>query len=408
VVVTGLGCVTPLGADVATTWEGAVQARDGTSLLVGLPETLPVQFAAPAPAEFALPGVSAKEARRYDRVILLALAAAHQAVTEAGLERGAFDGDRAGVALGSGIGGVATLLAQHLVYLEKGPRRVSPFLVPMVLSNMPAGVVAIQHGLRGPNLCHVTACATGAHGVGEASRIIERGDADVMVVGGAESSLEPLVIAGFARMQALSTRNAEPGLASRPFDAGRDGFVLGEGAAVLVLEAEEHARARGARSLARVSGYGASGDAVHLAAPDAASGGAVRCIHAALRDARLSPESIDYVNAHATSTPAGDVVEARALRAVFGAHVENLPVSSTKGAMGHLLGAAGAIEALLCVRALGEQLVPPTRNLDEPDPECALDHVAHKARPARLAAVLSNSFGFGGVNAALIFEHPEA
>ncbi len=408
VVVTGLGAITPLGGDVAATWDAVCDGRSGARTLERLDERFSVRFGAPVDGAVEVPGLSQKEARRYDRAILLALGAAAEACDDAGLAPGGFDPDRAGTAVGSGIGGVSTLLAHHAQYLEKGPRRVSPFLVPMVLANMPSGVVGIQHGLRGPNLTHVTACATGAHATGEAARIIERGDADVMVVGGVESSMEPLVIAGFARMQALSTRNDEPERASRPFDRDRDGFVLGEGAAILVLESEEHARARGARIRATLSGYGRSADAAHLAAPDPDSKGAERCMRAAIADADLSPGDVDYINAHATSTPVGDVVEAGAIRDVFGAQADGIGVSSTKGATGHLLGAAGAIEAIFCVRALEEQRIPPTLNLDTPDPECPLDHVAHKPRPAKLRAVLSNSFGFGGVNAALLFQHGEA
>jgi 3-oxoacyl-[acyl-carrier-protein] synthase II len=338
-----------------------------------------------------------------DRAILLALGAAREALADAGLARDRFDPDRAGVAIGSGIGGVSTLLENHRVYLERGARRVSPFFIPMTLANMPAGMVAIHHRLRGPNLCHVTACASGAHAIGEALRILERGDADVMLAGGTEAAVNGLVIAGFSSMQALSRRNDEPERASRPFDQDRDGFVLGEGAGVLVLEREDHARARGARIRARLAGYGASADAAHLAAPDAESGGAQRCMQAALRDAGLAPAEVDYVNAHATSTPAGDQAEARSLRQVFGAHADGLPVSSTKGATGHLLGAAGAVEAIFCVRALETGTLPPTVNLERPDPECALDHVIGKARSRRTRVALSNSFGFGGVNAALLF-----
>jgi 3-oxoacyl-[acyl-carrier-protein] synthase II len=274
----------------------------------------------------------------------------------------------------------------------------------MTLANMPAGMVSIRHGLRGPNLCHVTACASAAHALGESLRILERGDADVMLAGGTEAAINPLVVAGFANMQALSRRNDEPARASRPFDQGRDGFVLAEGAALLVLERAAHARARGARVRARLIGYGASADACHMAAPDPEATGAMRCMRSALADAGRAPADVDYVNAHATSTPAGDAMEAKALRAVFGAHSERLAVSSTKGATGHLLGAAGGLEALLCVLALETGTMPPTLNLDNPDPECALDHVAGKARKANARVALSNSFGFGGVNAALLFE----
>jgi 3-oxoacyl-[acyl-carrier-protein] synthase II len=404
VVVTGLGCVSPLGSGVAETWEALCAGRSGVRALEAPEfEGLPVRLAGVAPEAPDLGDVPPKEARRYDRVVTLAVAAAREAMADAGLAPGGFDPDRAACAIGSGIGGVSTLLENHRTYLDGGPRRVSPFLIPMTLANMPAGVVAIRHGLRGPNLCSVTACAASAHALGEAARLVEHGDADLAVAGGSEAALLPLVIAGFARMQALSTRHDAPERASRPFDAERDGFVLAEGAAVLVLEEESHARARGARVRAWLSGFGASCDASQLAAPDPDAGGARRCMEAALRDAGLEPADVGYVNAHATSTPAGDRVEAAALREVFGPHVDQVAVSSTKGATGHLLGAAGALEALLCVRALEEGRLPPTLNLERPDPDCALDHVQGKARARRVRVALSNSFGFGGVNAALVF-----
>jgi 3-oxoacyl-[acyl-carrier-protein] synthase II len=408
VVVTGLGCVSPLGLDAASTFEAAVAGRSGvTRLPEDFDPRLPVRIAGRVPGPVDAGDLPAKELRRLDRTILLALAAAREALADAGLAPGSYDGDRVGVAIGSGIGGVETLLENHRAMLEAGPRRVSPFFVPMTLANMPAGMVSIRHGLRGPNLCHVTACASSAHALGEAFRILARGDADVMVAGGTEAALQPLVVAGFANMQALSRRNDEPERASRPFDRDRDGFVLAEGAAVVVLEREAHARARGARARARLIGYAASADASHVAAPDAEATGAVRCMRGALADAGRAASDVDYVNAHATSTPAGDAVEAKALHAVFGAHCERLAVSSTKGATGHLLGAAGALEALLCVRALETGTLPPTINLDRPDPECSLDHVAGKARAMRARVALSNSFGFGGVNAALLFERME-
>jgi len=412
VVVTGIGCVTPLGADVRTTWEGAVAGKPGVCALPdAFDPRLPVRIAAMV-QDLGDPGeVSPKELRRMDRVVRMALAAAREALADAALlarEDRQADPTRIGVAVGTGIGGVGTLLASHKALLESGPRRISPFTIPMTLANMPSGMVAIQHGLQGPNLCHVTACATGAHALGESLRTLERGDADVMVAGAAEAAILELVVAGFANMHALSRRNDAPGQASRPFDRDRDGFVLGEGAAILVLEREEHARARGAHIHAYLAGYGASADAAHMAAPDLHSGGAIRCMRAALSDADVGPEDVDFVNAHATSTPAGDRVEALSLHEVFGPLTSNLAVSATKGMTGHLLGAAGALEALLCVRGLEEGLVPPTINLDHPDPECDLDHVSGKARPLAARVALSNSFGFGGVNAALVFQRGEA
>ncbi len=403
VVITGIGCVSPLGIDVASTWDAATKGVCGIRGLTDVDEKLSVRIAATVEGEFDPGELNPKEARRYDRTILLALAAAREASEDAGLA-GQVDPDRAGVAIGSGIGGISTLLANHKVLLDRGPRRVSPFFIPMTLSNMPSGVVAIHHGLRGPNLCHVTACASATHSIGESSRIIERGDADVMLAGGSEAAVNDLVIAGFASMHALSKRNDEPTKASRPFDRGRDGFVLGEGAAVLILESEEHALARGATIRATLSGYAASGDAAHMAAPDVEGGGAIRCMKAALADADLSPGDVDHINAHATSTPAGDEVEVESVRRVFGSHADAIAVSATKGMTGHLLGAAGALEAVLTVRSLEAGLLPPTINLDDPDPECALDHVAAKARPAEIRVALSNSFGFGGVNAALILQ----
>jgi 3-oxoacyl-[acyl-carrier-protein] synthase II len=402
-VVTGLGCVSPLGTDVRSTWQAVLDGRSGVARLpADFEPRSPVQIAARITAPVDPGELPAKELRRLDRTILLALAAAREALADAGLAGS--DPARVGVAIGSGIGGVETLLENHRALLTGGPRRVSPFFVPMTLANMPAGLVAIHHGFGGPNLCHVTACASSAHALGESLRILQRGDADVMVAGGTEAAINSLVLAGFSNMQALSRRNDAPERASRPFDRARDGFVLAEGAAVLVLEREAHARARGARVRARLRGYAATADARHVAAPDPEAAGAIRCMRGALADAGLAPEAVDYVNAHATSTPAGDEVEAKALHTVFGAHVERLPVSSTKGATGHLLGAAGALEALLCVLSLETGTLPPTINLDDPDPAFPLDHVAGKPRATAAKVALSNSFGFGGVNAALLFE----
>jgi 3-oxoacyl-[acyl-carrier-protein] synthase II len=410
VVITGMGCVTPLGSDVETSWQAAVAGESGIVRLPDeLDERLPIRIGAPAPEEFDVGDISPKELRRMDRSVVLALGAAREAMEDAGLTSPtSFDGDRAGVAVASGIGGVRNLLEQHRIYLEKGPRRVSPFTIPMSLANMPSGIVGVQHGLRGPNLCHVTACAASAQAIGESMRAIQYGSADIMLAGGSESAILPLVIAGFAKMQALSQRNDEPDKASRPFDLDRDGFVLGEGAAVLVLEREEHARARGARILGYVRGYGSAGDAYHMAAPDPEGGGARRAMQAALEDTGLATTDIGHMNAHATSTPAGDEVEAAAVREIFGSHVEQLPVSATKGMTGHLLGAAGAAEAIFSVKALATGTLPPTLNLDSPDPECALDHVASKARPTKAQVAMSNSFGFGGVNASLVFERGES
>lgn len=402
-VVTGIGCVTPLGGDAAATWEAVVEGRSGIRALTGFEtDGFPVRFGGEVRGELDLGDVSPKEARRLDRMIALAVAAAREAVDDADLPRDA-DRTRVGVAIGSGIGGIGTLEDSFGVLEKRGPGRISPFMIPMIISNMAGGYVAIRHGLRGPNLCHVSACATGAHSVGEAARIIERGDADVMLAGGSEAANTKLGVAGFAAMRALSTRNHDPAAASRPFDRDRDGFVMSEGAAVLILEEAEFARARGARARAEIRGYGMSADAVHMAIPTEDAEGAQRCMRLALADADLAPTDVDYLNAHATSTPAGDPSEARAVRNVFGSHVDSLAVSSTKSMTGHLLGAAGALESLFCVRSLETQILPPTINLDRPDPACALDHVANKARKTRVEATLSNSFGFGGTNATLVF-----
>jgi 3-oxoacyl-[acyl-carrier-protein] synthase II len=403
VAVTGLGAVTPLGIGVDATWRAALEGRSGVGPIRAFdPSDYPVRFAAEVTGELDLGDLPAKEARRLDRVIAMALVAAREALAQSGLEIGDANRERVGVAIGSGIGGLATLQHGVRTLFESGPRRMPPFTIPMSICNMASGYVAIRHGLQGPNLCHVSACATGAHSIGEAARAIERGDADAVLAGGSEAPIVEVGVAGFASMRALSTRNEEPQRASRPFDLERDGFVIGEGAGVLVLEALELAQARGARVLCELLGYAASADAAHVAQPTENAEGAQRCMRGALADAGLAPEAVDYLNPHATSTPQGDVAEARAIRAVFGKHVERLPVSATKSMTGHLLGAAGAVEALFCARALETGWIPPTINLDAPDPECLLDHVAHKPRQRELRVALSNSFGFGGTNAALI------
>jgi 3-oxoacyl-[acyl-carrier-protein] synthase II len=403
IVVTGLGCVTPLGVDVRSTWEGASAGRSGVRTIERFDANeYPVRFAGQLPAEVGVDGLSSKEARRLDRFILLALVAAQEALRDGGVVVTPESSERMGVAIGTGIGGIQTLYEGYQALMTSGPRRVSPFVIPMSIGNMAAGYVAIQNGLRGPNLCHTSACTSSAHSIGEAARLIERGDADLMLAGGAEAAATPIGLAGFAAMRALSTRNQAPEAASRPFDRDRDGFVIGEGAAVLVLEELEHARARGAKIRGFLLGYATTCDAAHVASPTEDAEGAQRCMRLALEDAGLAPADVDYLNAHATSTPAGDPAEARAIRAVFGPHVDRLAVSSTKSMTGHLLGAAGALEALLCIRALETGLLPPTINLEQPDPECALDHIANKARQLRARVALSNSFGFGGSNAALV------
>jgi 3-oxoacyl-[acyl-carrier-protein] synthase II len=393
---------------VRSTWAAALAGECGIGPITRFdPAAFPVRIAAEVKGAIEVPDLPAKEARRLDRFVLLALAAAHEAFADAALA-GAFDGARGGVAIGSGIGGIGTLEENHHELIRNGPRRVSPFLIPMTIANMASGYVAIRLGLRGPNLCPVAACASGTQAIGEAARLIERGDADVMLAGGAEAAVTPLALAGFAAMRALSTRNDDPARASRPFDRERDGFVLGEGAAVLVLESLEHAQRRGATIRAEIAGYAATADAMHLAAPDEQGDGAQRCMRLALEDAGLAAQDVDTLNAHATGTPAGDPVEARAIRAVFGSHVARLAVSATKSMTGHLLGAAGAVEALLCVRALETGVLPPTIQLTRPDPDCALDHVTPEARKCDARVALSNSFGFGGTNASLVLVRGDA
>ena len=410
VVVTGLGCVTPVGSSVEASWSALLAGDSGVGPIESFDTSgFPVRIAASVSAPIDVGDISPKEARRLDRFVLLALAAAREALRDAKLDPlpEQVDPERVGVNIGSGIGGLSTLLENHRSLLDDGPRRISPFLIPMTISNMASGYVSIRYGLRGPNLCHVSACATGAHAVGESLRMIQRGDADVVLAGGTEAPILPLAVGGFAAMRALSVRNDEPGRASRPFDLDRDGFVMAEGAGTLVLESLEHALARGATIRGEVRGYAATADAMHLAAPAEDATGARRCIELALADAGAAPTDVGYVNAHATGTPAGDETEARALRDVFGAHADRLPVSATKSATGHLLGAAGAVEAIFTLRALETGMLPPTLNLERPDPACALDHVAHEPRAAQVRLALSNSFGFGGTNAALLLERWE-
>ncbi len=409
VVITGIGCISPLGVGFEATWSGAVAGRSGVGLVTRFDTTgYPSRIAAQCVDEVIPSILPAKELRRTDRCVLLALQAAGEAIADAGLEVDDTNRDRIGVAIGSGIGGLQTIIDNDVILREKGPRRVSPFTIPMGIANMPSGLVSLYYGLRGPNLCHVSACATGAHAIGEGAEMIRRGQADVVVVGGTESPILGVALAGFGSMKALSNRNDEPTRASRPFDRDRDGFVMGEGAGVLVLESAEYAAARGARIRAHVLGYGATADATHMVAPDPEGRGASRCMEAALVHAGLTARDVGYVNAHATSTPAGDPTEVVAIRRTFGRHMDDLPVSATKSMTGHLLGAAGALEAILTVGALQEGLLPPTINLDDPDPECELDHVANVARKHRTLVAISNSFGFGGTNATLVLGAPDA
>jgi 3-oxoacyl-[acyl-carrier-protein] synthase II len=345
---------------------------------------------------------SPKEVRRTDRFSQFGVYAGYKALLDSGLDLEKANRDEIGVFIGSGIGGLSTTEEQHKVLLMKGPSRVSPFMIPMLILNMASGIFSMYHKLRGPNVATCSACATSTHAIGEAWRTIKMGDAQIIFAGGAEATIVPIGIAGFCAMRALSTRNDEPHRASRPFDAGRDGFVMGEGAGVLVLEELEHAKARGAKIYCELLGYGNTADANHVTAPAPEGEGAARCMRMALRSARLKPEDVSYINAHGTSTPQGDVCETQAVKAVFGDHARKLAVSSTKGATGHMLGAAGAVEMVVCAKAIESNVVPPTINYEKPDPECDLDYVPNTSRELTVNAILNNSFGFGGHNATLV------
>ncbi len=401
VVVTGIGPVTPVGTGVDAFWEGLVSGRNGIRRITRFPtDDLPVTLAGEVP-DFE-PGafLDPKEVRRADRFTHFAMAAAKLAWEDAGRPEPA--AERAGVVFATGIGGIETLLAQHSVMLERGAGRVSPFMVPMLMANAPAGHIAMQFGYTGPNLCTISACASSNHALGEAMRLVRDGYVDLCIAGGSEAATLPLTVAAFAQMTAL-TRNPDPETASRPFDAERDGFVLAEGACALVLEAEEHARARGARVYCEVAGYGASADAYHITAPDPKGSGAVLAMRRALEDAGEEPSAVDHVNAHGTSTPLNDAAETVAIKTVFGEHARALAVSSTKSMTGHMLGAAGAVEGAACALAIARGVVPPTIHYEHPDPECDLDYVPNQARELRVRLAISNSFGFGGQNACVAF-----
>lgn len=404
VVITGLGAVTPLGNDVATTWASLVAGRSGAGRIQAFdPSRCKSQIAAEVKGFNPELYMSRKEVRHTDRYTQFAFAAALQAVEDAGLRLADEAPSRVGVIIGSGIGGILTLLEQHQVLLERGPRRISPFFVPSILANTASGHIAIRLGLRGPNLAVVTACATGADAIGTAFETIRRGAADVMLAGGSEAPLCELTVAGFENMGALSTRNDSPQTASRPFDRDRDGFVIGEGAGVMVLESLEHAQRRGARIYAELLGYGNTEDAYHITAPHEEGLGACEAMGLALEEAGLQPEDVDYINAHGTGTLLNDAGETRAIKCVFGPHAYRVPISSTKSMTGHLLGAAGAVEAIVCVKVIAEGIIPPTINYTTPDPACDLDYVPNQARRADVRVALSNAFGFGGHNAVLAF-----
>ena len=409
VVITGVGAVTPLGIGVEALWEGVLAGRSGIRRISRFdPSPFPCQIAGEVPDFDPTAFIDRKEARRMDRFTQFAMASVAMALADAGIDPAAMDGRRLGVLMGTGIGGIETFVEQAAVMAERGPDRVSPFFIPMMIANMAAGQVAIRYGARGPNSTVVTACAASAHAVGEAFRILQRGEADVMITGGAEAAIVPLGLAGFCAMKALSTRNDAPQAASRPFDRGRDGFVMAEGAGALILETLEHARRRGARIYAEIIGYGTTADAHHITQPAPGGEGGARAMEGAMADAGLDPADVDYINAHGTSTPQGDVAETQAIKRVFGDHAYRLAVSSTKSMTGHLLGAAGAVESILTVLALRDGVLPPTINLEDPDPECDLDYVPNQARPRAIRVALSNSFGFGGQNACLAFRRFEA
>ena len=408
VVVTGLGMVSPLGLDVASSWSGILAGKSGAATIEAFDVSdYSVQFAATVKGFDPTVCMDAKEARRVDVFVQYGMVAACQAMDDAGLtEVPEADSDRYGVAIGSGIGGIMTIEKTHETLLKSGPRRVSPFFVPGSVINMISGNVSIRYGLRGPNIAIVTACTTGTHNIGMAGRLIRDGDADVMVAGGAEMATSPVPLAAFSSMKALSARNDDPAAASRPWDRDRDGFVLGDGAGVLVLEEYEHAKARGAKIYAELAGFGMSGDGYHITSPPEDGAGAVASMKNALRSAGMDPSEVGYINAHGTSTPQGDIAETRAIKTVFG-DKPDLAVSSTKSMIGHLLGAAGSVEAIFSVLAIRDGVLPPTINLDNPDDACDLDYVPGTAREVPVKATLSNSFGFGGTNGTLIFRAVE-
>lgn len=405
VAVTGMGVISALGVGVDSTWSGLMAGRSGARPITHFDASeYTTRFAATLPEWDPSPWIDGKEARRMSRFQQFAVAAADEALAQSGLVIDEVNAERVGVIVGSGIGGLDAMENAHSVLLERGPSRVTPFLVPMMIVDLAAGLISIRTGARGINYAPVSACATGNHAIGEAAEAIRRGDADAIIAGGFDCGVTPLGLAGFAAARALSTRNDDPEGASRPFDAGRDGFVIGEGGGILVLEEWEGAVARGAEILAELSGYGATADAYHITAPAPDGNGARRAMTAALRQAGLAPEGIDYINPHGTSTPLGDIAETGAIKAVFGTDAP--PVSSTKSMTGHTLGGAGALEAVVCIQTIRTGVLPPTINLTDPDPQCDLDYVPNVAREATVRAALSNSFGFGGHNACLLFTAP--
>ncbi len=405
VVVTGLGAVTPLGLDVKSTWKAIIEGKSGVGYITQFDTTnYPVRIAAEVKGFDPTQYIEPKEIKRMDRFIHFAIAATQMALEDAGLKISEENPERIGVVIGSGMGGLPAIEYYHKVLLEKGWKRVSPFFIPMLIINLAAGQISIRYGIKGPNLAVTTACATGNHAIGEAFRMIQYGDADVMICGGTEAVIAPMAVAGFSVMKALSTRNDEPERASRPFDADRDGFVIGEGSGIIILEELEHALKRGAKIYAELAGYGMTADAYHITAPAPEGEGGARCMKRALEDAGVKPEEVDYINAHGTSTKQGDELETQAIKSVFGEHAYKLCVSSTKSMTGHLLGAAGGVEAIFTILSVYEDIIPPTINLDNPDPECDLDYVPYKPRKRQVRCAITNSFGFGGTNASLVFK----
>jgi 3-oxoacyl-[acyl-carrier-protein] synthase II len=406
-VVTGLGIISPVGLSVDTAWRAIVAGQSGIRPITSFDVSeFPVRFGGTVEGFDVTEYMSKKDSRKMDTFIHYGVAAGVQALRDAGLEVTDSNAERIGVSVGAGIGGLPGIEKNYDAYLKGGPRKISPFFVPANIINMISGNLSIQYGLKGPNIAMVTACTTGTHSIGEAARIIAYGDADVMLAGGAEMATTHTGLGGFAAAKALSTRNEDPQTASRPWDLDRDGFVLGDGAGVMVLEEYEHAVARGANIYAEVAGYGMSGDAYHMTQPSLNGEGAARCMRNALRDARLNTDQVDYVNAHGTSTPAGDVAEVNAIKSALGDHAFKTAISSTKSMTGHLLGAAGGIEAIFAVLAIRDQVAPPTINQFTPDPECDLDFVPNQARKMKIDVAMSNSFGFGGTNGCLVFTRP--
>jgi 3-oxoacyl-[acyl-carrier-protein] synthase II len=402
VFITGTGVISPLGNDTESMWKRLIAGESGAGPITRFDASaFDTHFACEVKNFISEGVIDRKDAKRMDRFVQFAVVATREAIGNSGLDLEHCDRDRIGVILGSGIGGMETFEAQHSLLKDRGPGRVSPFFIPMMISDMAAGQVSIQFGLRGPNFCTVSACASGAHAIGEAIRLIRYGDADVIFAGGSEATITPMALAGFGNARTLSTRNDDPQRASRPFDQDRDGFVIGEGAGVLVLESEEHARRRKATLICEIGGYGASADAYHMTAPSSDGNGAARAMKRALEDAKMRPEDVQYINAHGTSTPTGDPIEVAAVKQVLGEHARRTAMSSTKSMTGHLLGAAGGLEAVVTALTVARGIIPPTINLEEPDPQCDLDFVPNQARTQRVKAALSNSFGFGGHNVTL-------